>query len=333
MARAGRRFQRAARPLDGQRVELLDHSPRGIVSDLGEDGVVARPARARVRGPGSGSGFGGSGSGSRIGASPRWSVVGDLGPRARGGISGFARLGAHQCVAGQLPTAHEREAVYMKRSGPALPPAQPTIPLLMIGPWQPQFGSCFGQARFPSGTTPAGQSPLTTRGGAAPLPPQLIRPCTRKSFSERYSSPPHWWVAANLGRRSRSAGGWRYLAGRTGGRRAWCRACAVHVHGEARRFNRAAHRMNSTLGAECSGSSRSRSVCSLPLRPACSLRLITDGEATAATAASAAAATGCGEGGGGEETVAAVSGCWAGTTAASVVGGAGVGGRCVRSVA
>ena len=93
----------------------------------------------------------------------------------------------------------------MKRSGPALPPAQPTIPLLMIGPWQPQFGSCFGQARFPSGTTPAGQSPLTTRGGAAPLPPQLIRPCTRKSFSERYSSPPHWWVAANLGRRSRSA--------------------------------------------------------------------------------------------------------------------------------
>ena len=106
----------------------------------------------------------------------------------------------------------------MKRSGPALPPAQPTIPLLMIGPWQPQFGSCFGQARFPSGTTPAGQSPLTTRGGAAPLPPQLIRPCTRKSFSERYSSPPHWWVAANLGRRSRSAM-WRYLAGRTGGRR------------------------------------------------------------------------------------------------------------------
>ena len=210
VARAGRRFQRAARPLDGQRVELLDHSPRGIVSDLGEDGVVARPARARVRGPGSGSGFGGSGSGSRIGASPRWSVVGDLGPRARGGISGFARLGAHQCVAGQLPTAHEREAVYMKRSGPALPPAQPTIPLLMIGPWQPQFGSCFGQARFPSGTTPAGQSPLTTRGGAAPLPPQLIRPCTRKSFSERYSSPPHWWVAANLGRRSRSAGGWHY---------------------------------------------------------------------------------------------------------------------------
>eukprot|EP00964_Phaeocystis_antarctica_P142736 scaffold108068_cov63-Phaeocystis_antarctica.AAC.1 len=37
----GRRFQRAARPLDGQRVELLDHSPRGVVSDLGEDGVVA----------------------------------------------------------------------------------------------------------------------------------------------------------------------------------------------------------------------------------------------------------------------------------------------------
>ena len=221
----------------------------------------------------------------------------------------------------------------MKRSGPALPPAQPTIPLLMIGPWQPQFGSCFGQARFPSGTTPAGQSPLTTRGGAAPLPPQLIRPCTRKSFSERYSSPPHWWVAANLGRRSCSASGWRYLAGRTGGRRAWCRACAVHVHGEARRFNGAAHRMNSTLGAECSGSSRSRSVCSLPLRPACSFRLITDGEATAATAASAAAATGCGEGGGGDETVAAVSGCWAGTTAASVVAGAGVGGRCVRSVA
>ena len=256
-------------------------------------------------------------------------MVGGLGPGARGqgpgaGFRG-SRFKAHQCVAGQLPTAHEREAVYMKRSGPAPPPAQPTIPLLIKGPWQPQFGSCFGQARFPSGTTPAGQAPLTTRGGAAPLPPQLIRPCTRKSFSERYSSPPHWWVAANLGRRSRSAM-WRYLAGRTGGRRAWCRACAVHVHGEARRFNRAAHRMNSTLGAECSGSSRSRSVCSLPPLPACSFRLMTDGEATAATAASAAAATGCGEGGGGEETVAAVSGCW-------VVPGAGVGGRCVRSVA
>ena len=63
MARAGRRFQRAARPLDGQRVELLDHSPRGIVSDLGEDGVVARPARARVRGSGSGSGVRGLGPG------------------------------------------------------------------------------------------------------------------------------------------------------------------------------------------------------------------------------------------------------------------------------
>jgi hypothetical protein len=111
------------------------------------------------------------------------------------------------------------------------------------------------------------------------------------------------------------------------------RVCSARARrGGARRFNRAAHRMNSTLGAECSGSSRSRSVCSLPPLPARSLRLITDGEATAATAASAAAATGCGEGGG-EETVAAVSGCWAGTTAASVVAGAGVGGRCVRSVA
>mmetsp|Transcript_1310 Transcript_1310/g.2933 ORF Transcript_1310/g.2933 Transcript_1310/m.2933 type:complete len:218 (-) Transcript_1310:52-705(-) len=182
----------------------------------------------------------------------------------------------------------------MKRSGPELPPAQPTIPLLMIGPWQPQFGSCLGQARFPSGGTPAGQPPLTTRGGAAPLPPQLIRPCTRKSFSERYSSPPHWLVAAN--------------------------------------------RMNSTLGAECSGSSRSRNVCSLPPLPACSFRLMTDGEATATTAASAAAATGCGEGGGDEETEAAISGCWAGTTIASAAAlwttrGGGVGGGCVRWVA
>ena len=100
----------------------------------------------------------------------------------------------------------------------------------------------------------------------------------------------------------------------------------------------AAHRMNSTLGAECSGSSRSRNVCSLPPLPACSFRLMTDGEATATTAASAAAATGCGEGGGDEETEAAISGCWAGTTIASAAAlwttrGGGVGGGCVRWVA
>ena len=115
-----------------------------------------------------------------------------------------------------------------------------------------------------------------------------------------------------------------------------CHACAVHVHGEASRFNMAAHRMNSTLGAECSGSSRSRNVCSLPPLPAFRFRLMTDGEATATTAASAAAAaaaTGCGEGGG-EETGAAISGCWAGTTIASLVAlGGGVGGGWVCWVA
>ena len=103
----------------------------------------------------------------------------------------------------------------------------------------------------------------------------------------------------------------------------------------------AAHRMNSTLGAECSGSSRSRNVCSLPPLPAFRFRLMTDGEATATTAASAAAAaaaTGCGEGGGDEETEAAVSGCRAGTTIASAAAlwttrGGGVGGGCLRWVA
>ena len=59
-----------------------------------------------------------------------------------------------QCVAGQAPTGHRARsiwAVYMKRSGPALPPAQPTMPLLMIGPWQPQCGSWSGHCRPVSG--------------------------------------------------------------------------------------------------------------------------------------------------------------------------------------
>jgi hypothetical protein len=87
VAPAGRRFQRVARPLNGQRVELLDHSPRGIVSDLGEDGVVARPARVwgrgrvRVRGRGSGSSLGGS-------------VVRDRCSTARGGVLGVGVGGA-----------------------------------------------------------------------------------------------------------------------------------------------------------------------------------------------------------------------------------------------
>ena len=52
----------------------------------------------------------------------------------------------------------------MNRSGPALPPAQPTIPLLMIGPWHPQLGSWLGHFLDRSAFAPAGQSPLTTLG-------------------------------------------------------------------------------------------------------------------------------------------------------------------------
>ena len=88
--------------------------------------------------------------------------------------------------------------------------------------------------------------------------------------------------------------------------------------------------MNSTLGAECSGSSRSRSVCSLP-PPACSFRLMTDGEACSGGFSLAAVRAWpgypppCpGEGGGetaggdGDESeVAFVARRWAGATAVS----------------
>ena len=73
----------AAGPLDGQRVELLDHRPRGLVRDLGEDGVVARPVRGQgsgVTGRGSGvrgrgRGVGGRESGAR-GWGPGWGLWG-----------------------------------------------------------------------------------------------------------------------------------------------------------------------------------------------------------------------------------------------------------------
>ena len=46
----------------------------------------------------------------------------------RSGAGSKERWGrAHQCVAGSSP-------VYTKKSGPLLPPAQPTIPRVIIGP-------------------------------------------------------------------------------------------------------------------------------------------------------------------------------------------------------
>jgi hypothetical protein len=62
--------------------------------------------------------------------------------------------------------------VLMKKSGPPCPPAQPTIPLVMIGPWQPQFGSCSGHCNLDTWSL-SGHGPNSTLVGkyASPMVP------------------------------------------------------------------------------------------------------------------------------------------------------------------
>ena len=99
--------------------------------------------------------------------------------RARGGAGSTSLLprtvwSCAQCVAGESP-------VKTNQSGPAPPPAQPTIPRVITGPWHPQLGSCAGHLRPSIGAAPAGHGPLATGRRAAIAGEHSMRPCMRKS--------------------------------------------------------------------------------------------------------------------------------------------------------